>query len=127
MRSIEERRMHMRFTTPPMLHRIEIRPRRESGFTLKGHAYNLSEWGAQFELDEEIKPGTEVAAWLHLPSDFDFGPGRGIFASGRIAWCAPPEEPGPVRMAMRIEHFPRPVDRERLERYLRRNTLRTAA
>ncbi len=124
------RRTTTRFETPPMYHGIAVRFLDEETFAYEGHAYNLSENGVCFELDRPIEPGTEVAIRIDLPMQAIAnvtGPGRAVFAFGRIIWTSDVEEEGPVRMAMAIRQFCRPGDAKRLSGYLTTGQLRLAA
>lgn len=121
------RRLHPRFTTPPMYHAITVRLPEQEQFTLDGHAYNISEGGIQFELDEPIAPGTEIAMMFHLPVGFDIGPGRCIYVMGTVVWISDADEPGPVIMAMSFNLFPRVGDRQRMNDYMGQARLQMAA
>jgi len=122
-----DRRRHARFQTPPMYHAVAVRPLDSSDASLDGHAYDLSEGGAQIELDETIPIGAEVALCLHLPAGFETGPGRSIVVLGRIIWVEEDDTPGPCRIAIAFREFARDVDAARLRRYLNRGQLRLAA
>ena len=123
----QNRRLHTRFNTPPMYHAVTVRLPDQVDFTLDGHVYNISEGGIQFELDDPIAPGTDVSMMFHLPAGFDIGPGRGIFIMGKVIWLSDVEEPGPVRMAMSFNLFPREGDSERLNNYIGQARLQMAA
>lgn len=122
-----DRRRHCRFSTPPMYHAISVRPLDSDAESFEGHAYDLSEGGAQIEVDEPIAAGTEVALCLHLPAGFETGPGRSIVVLGRVIWIEEDETPGPARLAIAFREFARDVDAARLRRYLHRGQLRVAA
>lgn len=122
-----ERRRHERFRTPPMYHAVAVRPLESSDVSLEGHAYDLSEGGAQIELDEVIPVGAEVALCLHLPAGFETGPGRSIVVLGRVIWVDEDDTPGPARIAIAFREFAREVDEARLRRYLHQGRLRLAA
>lgn len=140
------RRHFPRVETPPMYHPISIRLLEEEEFRLDGHANNLSFGGIQFELDEPIRPGTDVAIMIHLPVGFDAGPGRALYAIGTVVWCGDyhlndleggveidddtdlnPDDPGPARMAMTFSLFPRAGDADRLRRLIAGVRVRRAA
>jgi hypothetical protein len=112
------RRKFNRFRLPPAYTPVSIRKMDAQEFTLAGHAYDISEGGIQFELDEPIAPGTPVAMQIELPrgqgaaDDVD-GPGRAVFILGNVVWIDD-SEPGPVRMALAITRFARAGDQERL-------------
>jgi len=110
-----------------MYHAISVRLPEQDSFDIEGHAYNVSDGGIQFELDDPIQPGTDIAMMIHLPRGFDTGPGRAVFVMGRVVWISDVEEPGPIRMAMSFNLFPRQGDQKRLHRYLNRTNLRIAA
>ena len=124
-----ERRRHRRYLTPPMYHPVTVRRAGEATFVLDGHAYDLSEGGIHFELDEPIKPGQVIEILFPLPGAVDGDPSGTILAVGTVAWSLgeDPDEPGPVRMAVAFDSFPRPGDRERLAASLRPGRLRAAA
>jgi len=122
-----ERRTHERYHTAPMHHAISIRPYESERFMHDGHAYDVSEGGLCFELDDAIKPGTDVGVMIHLPAGFDAGPGRAIFATGRVIWRSDMEEPGPVRMGLMFHGFSRAGDEKRLRRFLNQGIYRIAA
>lgn len=131
-----------------MYHPVSIRLMDEDEFRLEGHTNNLSFSGIQFELDEAIKPGTDVAVKIHLPAGFDTGPGRAVYAIGTVVWCGDyhlndlsdtvdadeddvsdlsPDDPGPARMAMTFSLFPRAGDADRLRRLIAGVRVRRAA
>lgn len=122
-----DRRRHSRFSTPPMYHAVSLRSLDSAEASLDGHAYDLSEGGAQIELDEPLATGTEVALCLHLPPGFETGPGRSIVVLGRVIWVEEDDTPGPARIAIAFREFAREVDAARLRRYLYRGQLRVAA
>lgn len=112
-----ERRQYERFSTSPMYTMISLRTMDEEVFTRHGHAYDLSEGGARFEMDVPIEPGTAVAVQIQLPQAAiaagDIGPGRAVFVVGNIVWCDI-SEPGPAKMAIAFTRFVREGDRDRL-------------
>lgn len=122
-----DRRRHARFRTPPMYHAVAVRPLDSSEASHDGHAYDLSEGGAQIELDEALAVGAEVALCLHLPAGYESGPGRSIVVLGRVIWVEEDETPGPARIAIAFREFAREVDAARLRRYLNQGQLRLAA
>lgn len=122
------RRKHERFIVPPMYTPICVRLLDDSNTTLDGHAYDVSESGIQFELDDAIPPGTPVAVQIMLPPGAEHGPGRSIFVIANVVWLtADPDEPGPRRMAAVFSSFARLGDRERLIRHLVRSRFARAA
>ncbi|MFW5652691.1 MAG: PilZ domain-containing protein [Planctomycetota bacterium] len=127
-----ERRTTPRFVTPPMFHPVALRPVDADSFVLDGDACDLSTGGAQIEVDEPMAPGTVFGIRIDLPAGFDSGPGRAVFATGRVAWCFDPMEEGEgesgcIRIGIAIETFSRTGDAERLQRYLTSMRLRAAA
>lgn len=114
----QNRRQFERFTLAPMYTPITARLLDSEEFTLEGHAYNISEGGVRFELDQPIAPGTQVALQITLPpgqAGDDPGPGRSVFVFANIVWIDD-EDPGPVRMAATFTRFARLGDKERLIR-----------
>lgn len=121
------RRAFERFALPTAYTPMSVRLLGETTFDLEGHAYDISEGGVRFELDEPIPAGTPVAVKLELPGlAEDSGPGRAIFATGNVVWIDDEDvDIGPARMAIAFTMFSRAGDRERLlaqlgqQRYLR--------
>jgi hypothetical protein len=112
------RRRFERFSVSPMYTPINARRMDSDTFSLAGHAYDISEGGIQFELDNSIEPGTPIAMEIELPDrgqDEDVGPGRSVFVLGNVIWLDD-SEPGPVRMAMVFTRWARVGDKERLMR-----------
>lgn len=111
-----DRRRHERFALPTAYTPIAVRTMDEQAFRLEGHAYDISEGGLRFELDEPIAPGTRVAIQIMLPGLVgDGGPGRAVFVIGNVIWIDEEEiASGPVRMACAFTAFARAGDRERL-------------
>lgn len=95
---------------------IRVRRIGETAFQWTGHIYDISLNGARFELDQPVDPGAEVEIRAMLP-------GREVInfhAIGRIVRLhTETDEPGPVRMAMTFNHFPRRLDRQNLDAYLK--------
>lgn len=118
------RRRHQRLALPPMYSAVRVRFMHEEQFSLEGHAYDISEGGAQFELDHGIDPGTPIALEVTLPNSAGAeegvdGPGRAIFVLGNVVWIDD-SDVGPVRLAMAFTRFAREGDRERLLNRLQR-------
>jgi len=116
--TITNRRQFERFALAPMYTPITARRLENEEFTLEGHAYNISEGGVQFELDQPIAAGTPVALQITLPTGngtADIGPGRSVFVFANIVWIDD-DEPGPIRMAAAFTRFARLGDKERLLR-----------
>lgn len=125
-----DRRRFERFATAPMYTTLSVRTMDESFFTRHGHAYDLSEGGARFELDEAVEPGTAVGLRILLPAwaveDGDLGLSKAIFVVGNVVWCDT-AEPGPAQMAVVFTRFAREEDRQRLLRPLKTRSLRRVA
>lgn len=118
MSTTSNRRTYERFALAPMYTPITARLLENDEFTLEGHAYNISEGGVQFELDQPVAPGTAIALQIILPAgqaSDDIGPGRSVFVFANVVWIDD-DEPGPVRMAAVFTRFARLGDRERLIR-----------
>jgi len=127
--SINRRRFE-RFALPAMYTPVTARRFADDRHELEGHAYDVSEGGVQFELDEPIAAGTPLNLQITLPaSHFDEadpeGP-RSIFAVASVVW-SDASEPGPVRIAAAFTKFARPGDRERLLRQISSGRLSRAA
>jgi hypothetical protein len=105
------RRRFERFSVLPMYTSVTVRA--QSGHTEhRGHAYDISEGGIRFELDEPIAPGTPVSIEVALPGNDRAG---AVLVTANIVWInQDPDEPGPIKMAAAFSRFARPVDRERL-------------
>lgn len=112
--SCDNRRKFERLELPPMYTGVSVEL--PNGLLLEGHAYDLSEGGVQFELDEPVAPGTPVVIRLELPSSFG-GEGQPATATvsvtGNIVWNDT-SEPGPARLAAAFTRFATPADRNRL-------------
>lgn len=127
------RRRHERFETLPMYTAIEaVTP---DGRVLEGHAYDVSEGGVRFELDEAISPGTPVTLRLTLPrwlpapiddADAIIEP-KPVEVLGDVRWTDDDEVRGPVRMAASFTAFLDAAARERLLHTLAAGALRRAA
>ncbi|MCB9844370.1 MAG: PilZ domain-containing protein [Phycisphaeraceae bacterium] len=117
------RRRYERFALMPMYTAIRVRLLSEERFTREGHAYDISEGGARFELDDPIEPGTPVAMEILIPGlddgpNLDLGSGRAVQVHGNVVWTNADDLPGPVRMAIVFTRFVEAGDRERLMRRL---------
>lgn len=123
------RRKHPRFTLEPMYTPIAVRRLDREHFDLDGHAYDISEGGVRFELDEVVPPGTRIAMQITLPNldAHEIGPGRSIYVFANVVWLEDEDEPGPVRMAAVFSEFVRAGDRERLLRQFSTGRYRAAA
>lgn len=118
------RRRHARFTVAPMYCPISLRLIADERFDREGHAYDVSEGGVMFEMDEPIETGTGVAIQITLPGDHphELDSDRSIYVMGNVVWVDD-SDPGPVRMAVAFTRFARFGDRDRLLRGLARGTL----
>lgn len=118
------RRQYERFLLQPMYTYVRVRPLDRDAYAFEGHAYDLSESGARFELDQPLAPGTPIAMEIQLPGlgiagTPDIGPGRAIYVIGNLIWLDDDGvEAGPVRMAVAFTRFCREGDRARLIRTL---------
>jgi c-di-GMP-binding flagellar brake protein YcgR len=126
---ITDRRRHTRFVLEPQYTPIAVRTMESEVFDIEGHAYDISEGGARFELDRALPPGTRIAMQITLPSAqaSDIGPGRTILVFANIVWLEDEEDPAPYRMAAVFTHFARAGDRERLLRQFATGRYRVAA
>ena len=122
------RRVHERFILNPGYVGAGVRRHPdETGFSLEGHVYDISEGGICFELDEPVEPGTTISMRIDLPSNCgDTGPGRAVFVTGNIVWCDI-DEPGACRMALAITRFDRDGDKGRMIRALTSKRYQRAA
>ena len=90
---------------------------------LTGHAYDISEAGLRFELDEPLELGERVAASIMLPCERE-----AVLVSATVVWLNDTlDDPGPRRMALHIDEFASMADRNRLVTYLSRGQLARAA
>lgn len=129
------RRRFERFHTLPMYTRVLVTTADHPGRTFEGHAYDISEGGLRFELDQALHPGTSIAIRLDLPrwlpapletTDFTEPPAT-VCALGRVIWTDDDGVPGPVRMAATFTGFLDAIDRDRLLDTLAAGALRRAA
>lgn len=113
------RRRHERFSLLPMYTPIEVRGAMDESICLHGHAYDISEGGIRFELDEPVVPGTPVCINLTLPGVDFAGQDRSVQVFANVIWVDDDQdEPGPVRMAAAFTRFARPGDLEKLLKQL---------
>jgi hypothetical protein len=116
------RRRHERFVLRPMYTPVAVRLLDRDNFELEGHAYDISEGGLFFELDEPIAPGTPVALRIALPAGSEADGAadeNGTCALARIVRLVQDDdEPGPIPMAAVFTAWSRPGDRDRLLRRL---------
>jgi hypothetical protein len=106
------RRRYERLPLRPMYTPISVRVVGERTPRRLGHAYDLSEGGVQFELDDPLPAGTPVMLCIELPASFGAGSGETaeIRVRGNIVWTDA-SEPGPVRQAAVFTRFASEEDR----------------
>lgn len=110
--SINRRRFE-RFTLPVGYTEVSVRHAGIDEPLRVGHAYDISEGGIRFELDEPIEPGHAIELELKLPGPIGVGDEeRTVHARARVIWLETEDLPGPVRMAAVFRSFNRPADRE---------------
>lgn len=119
-----DRRQFSRFVLPPMyapitIQRIDLGSLRP----LEGHAYDISERGLRFELDEVPELNEVVAFRLTLPLGDVV-----VSGIGRVIWVADEaDDPGPRRIGLAIEAFENEDDAARLVWLFGSGALRRAA
>ena len=122
------RRQFPRFSVQPMYTPVAVRTLDSETFDIEGHAYDISEGGARFDLDRPLPPGTPIAMQITLPTMHnEIGPGRSLFVFANIVWVEDEDEPGPVRTAAVFTPFARAGDRERLLKHFATGHYRMAA
>lgn len=126
---ITERRQFPRFVLEPMYTPVAARLLDSEVFSIEGHAYDVSEGGIRFELDQAIPPGTKIAMQITLPciGANDIGPGRTVLVFANVVWLEDEDEAPPYKMAAVFTHFVRACDRERLIRQFATGRYRAAA
>ena len=119
-----DQRQYQRFTLAPMYSSvIARRVGSEDVKDLHGHAYDVSEAGVRFELDEVIDPGESITVDLTLP-----GRQSSVSATGDVVWVNDEaDDPGPRRLAIQFTGFNSDEDRFRLLNYLGSAQVRRAA
>ena len=119
-----DQRQYQRFTLAPMYSSvIARRVGSEDVKDLHGHAYDVSEAGVRFELDEAIDPGESIAVDITLP-----GTQSAVGATGDVVWVNDEtDDPGPRRLAIHFTEFHSDEDRFRLLNYLSSAQVRRAA
>lgn len=126
-----ERRKFPRFVVEPMYTpiaaRIETGGEEDAPFDLEGHAYDISEGGARFELDQAVTPGTRIAMRIFMPGLDERDEGRSVLVYANVVWVADADEAGPYRTAAVFTHFARACDRDRLLRHFAGGRYRLAA
>lgn len=119
-----DKRQFERFTLAPMYSSvIARRVGSEDAKELHGHAYDVSQAGVRFELDEVIDPGETITLDLTLP-----GTQSSVGATGDVVWVNDEtDDPGPRRLAIQFTEFNSDEDRFRLLDYLGSAQVRRAA
>lgn len=118
------RRRFERFSLPVGYTAVTVqRSSADAATILTGHAYDISESGVRFELDEALDEGENVAASIMLPCE-----NSAVLVNARVVWLNDSmDDPGPRRMALDFESFASVGDRTRLVNYLSRSHLARAA
>lgn len=119
-----DQRQYERFTLAPMYSSVTAwRVDSEEVKELHGHAYDVSEAGVRFELDEAIDLGESITVDLSLP-----GTQTAVGATGDVVWVNDEtDDPGPRRLAIQFTEFRSDKDRFRLLDYLGSAQVRRAA
>lgn len=122
LRTGADRRLHPRFVLPAMYTAVATRRLDSDAFNSFGHAYDLSEGGMRFEVDEPTEPGTGIVVRLQLPGTaMSWAERRPVYAFANVVWVEEEDleiAAGPVRMACVFRRFVQPGDLERLQRAL---------
>lgn len=122
------RRRYERFRLQPMYTTVAVCPVDRPDEISEGHAYEISEGGLRFELDEALPLGSAIVIRLTLPAvRGEPASDRTIFAQGTVLRILEEDAPGPVRMAARFTRFIRSADRDRLLAYFATGHLARAA
>ncbi|TVQ30274.1 MAG: PilZ domain-containing protein [Phycisphaeraceae bacterium] len=121
MRIHSERRRSIRFSMTPERARVVVRPLRtiEHDREIEGGAFDISEHGAQFELDQPLDPGTSIAMRIDLPHT---GPERSterrvFFVFAEVVWTRMTAD-GVARIGATFTRFEREAERSMLRRRL---------
>lgn len=124
-----DRRRHQRFLLPSMYTEVEVKPLDCESFQWSGHAYDISEGGMRFELDQPIQPGMTVGMRIRLPGDSRSGDDRPVYVLANVVWLEEEdiEIAGPVRMACVFKQFVVPGEEGRLRARLTRGRYAAAA
>ena len=110
-----EKREHPRYKLPAMYSLIRVRIADRQSELAQGHIYDVSRSGLRFELDHPIDPGTRVDVRAMLPG-FQHA---SIMAHGTVVRVHDDkDEPGPVRMGLRIDGFADVSYEARFDEYL---------
>lgn len=127
----KDRRQHPRFVLPSMYTAVEVRPLDSERFEWKGHAYDISEGGMRFELDNAIELGSQIAVRIQLPGaqQLKITERRPVYAFANVVWLEEEDvdQSGPVRMACVFKRFVLPGDSERLRGRLKSGRYSLAA
>ena len=119
-----EFRQSSRLKLSAMYSSIHVRPRHSRQFCWSGHIYEVSDAGLRFELDHPVALGKPVDVRATLP-------GRNattVNLSGRIVrYHDDPDDPGPIRVGMKIDSFSTEDDRRLWLDYIRSSRLSQAA
>ncbi|MEN0020274.1 MAG: PilZ domain-containing protein [Planctomycetota bacterium] len=126
-----DRRQHDRFALLAPYTPVSVRLAGESIFASEGHAYDVSEGGLRFELDDAIEPGTDIEVKLDV-FDRPSLPGQQIepitiIARGTVVWNDDDDAAGPVRMAAVFRTFESVAHHDRLKTMLGAGRLKLAA
>jgi len=123
MSNLDNRRFE-RFRVEPMYSSVSVQTAGDMKVRNgQGHLYEVSEAGVRIEIDEALAPGTSVSLDMRLPGEVE-----SIFVTGRVIWCADPEDdPGARRMGVCFTQFATPAGRAQLGRYLGSGYARRAA
>lgn len=82
---------------------------------MEGHAYDVSESGLKFELEQGIRVGEPLDLELHMP-----GAGGVVRLTGRVVRVFDElDDPGPCRMAVQVDSFHNEAHRARLLGHIR--------
>lgn len=104
-----DRRRHARYELTPAYTAIRARPVHGATWLWSGHAYNISEGGAQFELDRPLVPGEPFVMRIELPCPaYTAGadaPTLHVDALAHAVWIEDEEDPPPHRMAAVFSRF----------------------
>ncbi len=119
-----ERRNHARYELPSMYTTVCVVDA-DGAERCGGHAYDISQGGMRFELDDALEPGSTVQIRIDLPGGND----RTVLADVNILWVEEEdvELEGPVRMAGSFAGFSNEEDATRLKKMLRRGRYHLAA
>jgi hypothetical protein len=117
---LNDRRQHTRFAMQPMYSRVVVQPLDAPQRLLEGHAYDISEGGVRFELDEALEAGTRIAIRIDVPQTWSerSTQRRTIFAFANLVWVEDPDAIGPASMAAVFTQFSRSDDEALLRRRL---------